>query len=51
MHIHVIHENPDWLQPLAQALDAAKLPWRDWFSIAAPSILRSRRPKACSSAG
>jgi hypothetical protein len=31
MHIHVIHENPDWLQPLARALDAEKLPWRDWF--------------------
>src|SRR5215469_3168623 len=31
MHIHVIHENPAWLAPLAKALDAEKLPWRDWF--------------------
>ena len=31
MHIHVIHENPAWLEPLAKALDAERLPWRDWF--------------------
>ena len=31
MHIHVIHENPDWLEPLARALDTEALPWRDWF--------------------
>jgi hypothetical protein len=31
MHIHVIHENEAWLEPLARALDADKLPWRDWF--------------------
>jgi len=31
MHIHVIHENADWLQPLARALEAEALPWRDWF--------------------
>src|SRR5579862_4534849 len=31
MNIHVIHENAAWLDPLAQALDAEKLPWRDWF--------------------
>ncbi len=31
MHIHVIHENPAWLEPLARALDAETLPWRDWF--------------------
>jgi hypothetical protein len=30
-HIHVIHENPDWLEPLAAALDRQALPWRDWF--------------------
>jgi hypothetical protein len=29
-HIHVIHENAAWLEPLAQALDAEGLPWRDW---------------------
>jgi hypothetical protein len=31
MHIHVIHENAAWLEPLALALDAEHLPWRDWF--------------------
>ncbi|HEX5320069.1 MAG TPA: alpha-L-glutamate ligase [Stellaceae bacterium] len=31
MHIHVIHENEAWLEPLAKALDAENLPWRDWF--------------------
>ena len=29
--IHVIHENPDWLEPLVAALDRQKLPWRDWY--------------------
>jgi hypothetical protein len=29
-HIHVIHENAAWLEPLAHALDAEGLPWRDW---------------------
>ena len=29
-HIHVIHENEAWLEPLARALDAERLPWRDW---------------------
>ena len=31
MHIHVIHENAAWLEPLAKALEAEGLPWRDWF--------------------
>jgi hypothetical protein len=31
MHIHVIHENAAWLEPLAVALDAEHLPWRGWF--------------------
>src|SRR6266852_3644643 len=31
MHIHVIHENAAWLEPLAAALDAERLPWHDWF--------------------
>jgi hypothetical protein len=30
-HIHVIHENAAWLEPLAAALDRQALPWRDWF--------------------
>ncbi len=29
--IHVIHENPEWLPPLAAALNARGLPWADWF--------------------
>jgi hypothetical protein len=29
--IHVLHENPAWLPPLAQALDQRCLPWADWF--------------------
>jgi hypothetical protein len=31
MQIHIIHENEAWLEPLARALDAERLPWRDWF--------------------
>src|SRR5690349_1296770 len=31
MHIHILHENATWLEPLARALDAEALPWRDWF--------------------
>jgi glutathione synthase/RimK-type ligase-like ATP-grasp enzyme len=29
--IHVLHENPAWLPPLAQALDQRGLPWTEWF--------------------
>jgi hypothetical protein len=29
--IYVIHENPDWLPPLASALDARGLLWAEWF--------------------
>jgi hypothetical protein len=29
--IHILHENPAWLPPLAEALDARKLPWTEWF--------------------
>src|SRR5579872_3180777 len=32
MHIHVIHENRSWLEPLAKALDAEGLPWREWYA-------------------
>jgi glutathione synthase/RimK-type ligase-like ATP-grasp enzyme len=31
VHIHVIHENAEWLAPLAIALYRQRLPWRDWF--------------------
>jgi hypothetical protein len=30
-HIHVIHENAAWLEPLAKAFARQRLPWRDWF--------------------
>src|SRR5438270_9324210 len=30
-HIHVIHENAAWLEPLAAALNRRGLPWRYWF--------------------
>ena len=43
MHIHVIHENAAWLEPLARALDAERLPWRDWF-LAAGVFDLSRPP-------
>lgn len=29
--IHVIHENPFWLPPLADALSLRGLPWTEWF--------------------
>jgi len=29
--IHVLHENPAWLPPLAQALDRRGVPWTEWF--------------------
>jgi glutathione synthase/RimK-type ligase-like ATP-grasp enzyme len=31
--IHVLHENPDWLPPLAAALDRSGAPWEDWFLV------------------
>lgn len=31
MKIYVIHENRDWLPPFADALDAAGLPWEEWY--------------------
>jgi hypothetical protein len=30
-HIYVIHENAEWLAPLARALDGEGLPWCEWF--------------------
>ena len=29
--IHVLHENPLWLPPLAEAFDRRGLPWTEWF--------------------
>ena len=29
--IHVLHENPLWLPPLAAAFDQRGLPWTEWF--------------------
>jgi hypothetical protein len=29
--IHILHENPDWLAPIAAALDRHGVPWCEWF--------------------
>ena len=29
--IHVLHENPAWLPPLAEAFDRAGMEWTEWF--------------------
>jgi hypothetical protein len=29
--IHVLHENPAWLPPLAEAFDRNGVPWTEWF--------------------
>jgi len=29
-HIHLLHENPDWLPPFRAAFDAAGLPYEEW---------------------
>jgi hypothetical protein len=29
--LHVLHENPAWLPPLAEAFDRRALPWTEWF--------------------
>lgn len=29
--IHILHENPAWLPPLADAFERARLPWAEWF--------------------
>lgn len=29
--LHVLHENPAWLPPLAEAFDQRGLPWTEWF--------------------
>ena len=29
--IHVLHENPAWLPPLAEAFERRGLPWTEWF--------------------
>ena len=29
-HVYVLHENAEWLPPLAEAFEAAGLPWVDW---------------------
>lgn len=43
--ITIIHENPAWLPPLAEALDARGLPWRELFADQGP-IDFSRAPTA-----
>ena len=31
MQAHIIYENDDWMPPLRQALDAAQVPYDEWF--------------------
>ena len=47
-HIHVIHENAAWLEPLARALDAEGLAWRDWFLDQGAFDLSQPPPRASS---
>ncbi|SHI42070.1 hypothetical protein SAMN02745194_00313 [Roseomonas rosea] len=41
--IHVIHENPEWLPPLARAFDQRGLPWAEW-NLSAGSFDLSQPP-------
>ncbi|GAC1444477.1 MAG: glutathione synthase [Mycobacteriales bacterium] len=31
--VHVLHENPDWIGPIADALEAAGVPWSEWLML------------------
>lgn len=31
MKVHIIHENPDWMDPLRRALERAAVPFQEWF--------------------
>jgi hypothetical protein len=42
--IHVLHENPAWLPPLAEAFDRNGLPWTEWFLHEATFDLASPPP-------
>ena len=43
--IHVLHENPAWLPPLAQAFDQRGLNWTEWFLHAASFDLSAPPPE------
>jgi hypothetical protein len=43
--IHVIHENPQWLPPLAAAFEARDLPWVEWDLSAGSFDLSSPPPE------
>jgi hypothetical protein len=43
--IYVIHENPSWLPPLAEALGARGLPWTEWFMHAGTFDLAAPPPE------
>ena len=47
--IHVLHENPAWLPPIAEALDRPDVPWSEWFLHAATFDLAAPPPQASSS--
>ena len=31
--VHVLHENPEWIGPIAAALEAADVPWSEWLML------------------
>lgn len=31
--VHVLHENPEWIGPIAAALEAAGVPWSEWLML------------------
>jgi len=31
--VHVLHENPEWIGPIAAALEAASIPWCEWLML------------------
>ena len=46
--IHVLHENPAWLPPIAAALDRRHLPWTEWFLHGGTFDLAAARRRVCS---
>src|SRR3546814_11291746 len=43
--IHVLHENPDWLPPLAAALDRTGAPWDEWVLVEHAFDLSTPQPE------
>ena len=43
--VYVIYENPEWLPPVAAALEASGVPWSPWLLTGAPLDLGSTPPE------